>query len=102
MMAYPKRKAFLAERPQDVDGDLWAWFLDEWGGSHPPADAYLAVPSPEALFRRHEVEIVRQWLASNPTGTRPPLWWDWCAPEPRSNESERAFLERHALLTAGE
>ena len=33
-------------------------------------------------FLRHEKELIGKWILKHP-GTRPPVWWDYCAKEPR-------------------
>jgi hypothetical protein len=80
-MAYKKRTVYMGERPGDLDLALWDWFLDRWEGEHAPAAAYFANDL-AGTFRRHEPAIVAEWTKDNP-GTRPSLWWEWCAPEPR-------------------
>lgn len=76
-MSNARRRAYLDDRPNDLDRELWDWFTGQTDSM--PADAYYVHDLPR-LFRAHERAIVRQW--DNP-GTRPPLWWQWCAPEPR-------------------
>ena len=76
-MSNARRRAYLDDRPNDLDRELWDWFTGQTDSM--PADAYF-VHDLARLFRAHERAIVRQW--DNP-GTRPPLWWQWCAPERR-------------------
>jgi hypothetical protein len=60
------------------------------------------------LFLQCHDAILRAWILHRP-GTRPAAWWQFAAPEdrrqagdPRSRESEAAFLKRHGLLTQSE
>ncbi len=55
-----------------------------------------------AVWNRHREWALAAWIEAMP-GTRPPLFYEFDAPEPRDPaESERAYLKKHKLLTAAE
>jgi hypothetical protein len=52
------------------------------------------------MWQRNREPVLEEWIRVAP-GTRPPLWWQFDAPERRRrNESEATYLQRHKLLRA--
>ncbi|CAN7701990.1 hypothetical protein [Mesorhizobium sp. LjNodule214] len=69
----------------------------------------------EECWRQDGERAIREWLKTNPTGTRPANWWRYALPyagERRygaplaspflEDESEAEYLTRHGLLLKGE
>jgi hypothetical protein len=54
-----------------------------------------------ALWREHRDELLADWIAERP-GSRPPVWWQVEAPEPRRQLSGRGVVvsERYRNLDA--
>jgi hypothetical protein len=83
----------------------WAFLNDE----HELADRLnvfeviaLQCRGTAGLWNEYREEILGEWVAKRP-GTRPSLWWEHDAPEPRKErESQRAYLKRHKLLQPSE
>lgn len=61
-----------------------------------------AMPSEyRAMWHRAREATLEVWTVRHP-GTRPPAWWEFDAPEVRTDESEHEYLERLGLLVDGE
>lgn len=68
-------------------------------------NAGFVFPSGDAgrrqAWKDHRAVLLVEWVRENP-GTRPRVWWEVDAPEPRGDESERDYLARLGLLLEGE
>ncbi|PTE08373.1 hypothetical protein C9427_21420 [Mesorhizobium helmanticense] len=69
----------------------------------------------EEFWRQDGERAIREWLKTNPAGTRPSKWWAYALPyagERRygaelsspflEDETEAEYLKRHGLLLKGE
>jgi hypothetical protein len=100
------RKPLLRQRrtSSSIPPGLWRWLIDE------PWDPGVDNTGRLETFTHDRGElwlayrgIVLSWWALRYPGTRPSLWWQYEAPEPRrKRESELDYLRRHRLLLPGE
>ena len=89
----PLAWAFINDAPLPSTFDPWELFCLQFDHY----DRELGYRASD-LWKLHSDAILRAWVKEKP-GTRPKCWWKYSAPEPRQNESQRAYLARHDFLT---
>lgn len=80
------RKRVSRRRDAEIDPDLLAWFED--AAPRPVMLYFMQDGELQAAWDACRAVIVARWAESAP-GTRPPLWWQFDAPEQRRRMSGR-------------